>query len=43
MMYRVAVHGGYNPEYYHFLDERALVRWLINKGDSIMEVTVSEV
>lgn len=43
MIYQVAVHGGYNPEYYHFLDEKALVRWLINKGDSIMEVSVREV
>jgi len=42
MLYQVAVHGGYNPEYYHFLDEQALVRWLLGKQE-ILEVTVREV
>lgn len=43
MIYQIAVHGKSNPDYYHFLDAQALVNWLVDRGDSIMEVTVREV
>jgi len=43
-MYQVAVHGGYNPEYYHFSDAQKLVEWMVDEcAGRILEVTVNEV
>jgi len=41
--YQLTIHGGYNPDYYHFSNPLDLVDWLVDNGDSILEVTVSEV
>ena len=43
MTYQLAVHGGYNPDYYHFTDACDLAEWMVSQGDSILEVTVREV
>jgi len=42
MTYQVTVHGGYNPDYYHFSEPQGLVDWLLDQ-DSILEVEVREV
>lgn len=41
MRYRVAIFGGYNPDYYHFSDSNELAKWLVDQ-DGILEVEVSE-
>ena len=43
MTYQLAVHGGYNPDYYHFSNPSDLVDYLVSQGDSILEVSVREV
>jgi hypothetical protein len=40
--YQLVIHGGYNPQYYHFSDPNELVRWLVQE-EGIVEVTVREV
>ena len=42
MRYQLAIHGNYNPEYYHFSDADELVRFLLGEK-GIVEVTVREV
>lgn len=43
-MYQVQVHGGYEPESYHFSSTHLLVDWLISESAGrILEVTVNEV
>ena len=42
MTYQLAIHGNYNPEYYHFSDPDELVRFLLGEK-GIVEVTVREV
>lgn len=42
-MYQLAIHGGYNPDYYHFSNPSDLVDYLVSMGDSIVEVSVREV
>lgn len=44
MTYQLAIHGGYNPEYYHFTDPGDLVKWLVDEtSGGILEVEVNEV
>jgi len=40
--YQLAIHGNYNPEYYHFSNADELVRFLLGER-GIVEVTVREV
>ena len=42
MRYQLAIHGNYNPEYYHFSNADELVRFLLGEK-GIVEVTVREV
>ena len=42
MTYQLAIHGSYNPEYYHFSEPSELVRFLLGEK-GIVEVTVREV
>ena len=42
MRYQLAIHGNYNPEYYHFSNADELVRFLLGER-GIVEVTVREV
>ena len=44
MTYQLAIHGGYNPDYYHFSNPSDLVDWLVSESAGrILEVSVHEV
>lgn len=44
MTYQVKVHGGYEPESYHFSSAYLLVDWLVSESAGrILEVSVHEV